>query len=178
MGNTDAFRTIRAARALTERHPDAPTSVATVALTLATFANGRTGTSIRPGFDRVAAITGLHEQTVKRAVAWLVERGELRRDNTARPGSAACFTWLGGMVVPETPPSDGMVVPDVPNGGASHTPHQPNQPTPSGLEGPRGGEASQPLEGCSMCGRQAKLDEALCRSCFDDWYGTERTWAG
>ena len=174
MSKPDAFATIRAARAITERHPDAPPSVAAVALALATFANGRTGTSIRPGYKRVAAITGLHEQTVKRAVAWLVARGELRRDNTARPGSAACFTWLGGMVVPQAPPFDGMVVPDVSSGGGSGTPHQPNHLDPTGLPGPPGGSK---LEACSMCGTRAKLDEGLCRKCFCGWYGGEREWA-
>ena len=78
MSTTDALATIRAARALRERHPDAPPSVAAVALVLASFANGSTGTSIRPGFGRVADCTGLNVQTVKRAVpgSWPAPPGQ------------------------------------------------------------------------------------------------------
>jgi hypothetical protein len=105
-------------------------------------------------------------------VAWLVERGELRRDKPAWPGSAACFTWLGGMGVPEAPPNHGMGVPDVPNGGASDTPQLPLLSTPSGLPGPR--EGGEPV-GCQMCQAAVELDEGLCRRCFAGWYGDERT---
>ena len=40
------------------------------------------------------------------------------------------------------------------------------------------GEASQPLAGCSMCGRRAALDSGLCRKCFEGWYGDGRTFGG
>ncbi len=171
MSQTDAFATIRRARSLLGRHPDAPPSVAHVALVMATFANGRTGTSIRPGYGRVAELTGLHPQTVKRAVKWLVAHQELRRDKAAHPGSTACFTWVGGMEVPETPPI--MGVPEVADGGASRTTHQPNQPSPSSPPGSQAGERW----GCSMCEARVPLDDGLCRACFEGWYGDERTFA-
>jgi hypothetical protein len=68
-----------------------------------------------------------------------VSRGELRRDKPGFRGSAACFTFTGGMGVPEPPPNAHMGVPEVTNGGAPDTPHQPNQSTPSGPPGPRAG---------------------------------------
>ena len=94
MSRPNAFATIRRARSLKERHPDAPPSVALVALVMATYADGRTGTSIRPGYERVAEQTGLYIGTVKDAVRWLEARGELRRDKEGHRGSAACFTFL------------------------------------------------------------------------------------
>jgi hypothetical protein len=96
MSSTDAFATIRRARSLRERHPDAPLSAVLVALVMATYANGATGTSIRPGTDRLVDETGLDRRTIQRAIAWLVERGELRRDKPGHRGSAACFTFLKG----------------------------------------------------------------------------------
>jgi hypothetical protein len=161
MSKTDAFAAVRAARALRERHPDAPPGTVLVALALATYANGRTGTSIRPGYARVAAITGLHPQTVKRAVAWLVARQELRRDKAAHPGSAACFTWVGGMEVPGAPTSEGTGVPGVPDSGVQGTPHQPNQPSPTSPSGSRAGthcrkhpEVELYLGDCFECERE------------------------
>lgn len=103
MARPDTFATIRRARALRERHPDAPPSVCAVALLLGTYADGRTGAMIRPGFARVAEETGLHVDTVRDAIRWLEAKGELRRDKEGHRGSAACFTYLGvaGDVAPE-----------------------------------------------------------------------------
>lgn len=102
----NAYTTMQAARALRERQPEASPSHVTIALALASFADGPTGTSIRPGYARLAEVTGLHRDTVKDGVRWLVERGELRRDKTGWRGSAACVTWLGGMGGSDTTPSD------------------------------------------------------------------------
>lgn len=177
MSSTNTFATIRAARSLLERHPGAPTSAVHVALVMATFANGRTGTSIRPGEAAVASLTGLHPDTVKRAISWLVEHGELRRDKPGFRGSAACFTYVGGMQGPDAPAIDGMQGSHAGNAGVSGPSHQPNQPTPSGPEGPRGDGAPR-MERCTGegCGRMAELCEGLCRTCWDSWYRGERTW--
>jgi hypothetical protein len=88
----------------------------------------------------VAALAGISYRQVQRHVAQLVEWGELRRDKRAWPGSAACFTWTGGMHVaqvapisPEcTSPGDGMHVAQV-------APHLSHPSTPSGPPGPRAG---------------------------------------
>lgn len=95
MNGTDAFATIRRARSLTERHPDVTPSVVQVALTMATYADGKTGASIRPGLERLMHDTGLGRSTVLTAIAELIERGELRRERRGRRGSASCFTFLG-----------------------------------------------------------------------------------
>jgi hypothetical protein len=172
MADNDAFATIRRARSLLERHPDAPASAAHVALVMATFANGRTGTSIRPGLARVEELTGLDRRTVQRAVRWLEQRRELRRDKEARRGSAACFTWVGGMGRRDTALTPDGAAP-ARDGAAPGTTHQPNQPQPSGPPGPRDGKRAgeQP---CSGCGRplgylldgDGPTDGALCLRCF------------
>jgi hypothetical protein len=97
-----------------------------VALVLATFANGKTGTSIRPGHELVAERTGFHLDTVRDAIRWLKERGELREDKPGHRGSAACYTWLGGMVGADTPPIDGKVGSHAAKGGVSHPTHLPD----------------------------------------------------
>jgi hypothetical protein len=143
MSSTDAFATIRRARSLRERHPDAPLSAVLVALCLATFADGKSGTNIRPGFDLIAEITGFSVSTVQRAVRWLERHDELRRDKQGHRGSAACFTFIGGKPVTSDALSDEKaghlddtlseesrsleVVKPV----TAMTPHQPNQPRPS-----------------------------------------------
>jgi hypothetical protein len=171
MGRPNAYTTMQRARSLRERHPDASPSHVAIALALASFADGPTGTSIRPGYDRIAEITGLNVQTVHRRIRWLVKRGELRRDKKGWRGSAACFTWVGGMVVPQAPPLDGMVVPHVRNGGASGTTHQSHPSEPSGLPGPRDGESPHPgwME-CSICRKRAELNaDGLCAKCQEVW---------
>ena len=145
----NAYTTMQRARSIRERHPDASPSLVAVALAMATFADGATGTSIRPGHDRIAAITGLSVKTVHNLVPWLVRRGELRRDKPAWPGSAACYTYIGGMVPAEEAPLVGMVPAQAPNGARSGGTHHSHPSEPSGLPGPRGGEASQTLGGKS-----------------------------
>ena len=122
----NAFSTINAAKKLKERHPDAPASVAFIGLVMATFANGKTGTGIRPGVERLAELTGYHTDTVQDAIEWLVARGELRRDKKGYRGSAACFTWVGGMQGPHTPAIRGMQGSHTPNAGVSDPSHLPN----------------------------------------------------
>jgi hypothetical protein len=103
MDRRNAFATIDAARSLRQRHPDVKPSVYTVALVLSSFADGKTGRSIRPGVGRLVELTGFHSDTVQDAIEWLVARGELRRDKKGFRGSAACFTWVGGMEGSHTP---------------------------------------------------------------------------
>jgi hypothetical protein len=178
MRRANAYTTMQRARSLRERHPDASPSHVAIALALASFADGPTGTMIRPGYQRIAAITGLNVQTVHRGIRWLVQRGELRRDKDAWRGSAGCFTWVGGKVVPDAPPLDGMVVPHVRNGGASGTTHLSHPSEPSGPPGPRAGEAPHPgmqRETCAGCGGplgyllegDTPADGALCLPCFN-----------
>jgi hypothetical protein len=159
---SNAFSTINAALSLHERHPDAPPSVRHVGLAMATFANGKTGTSIRPGVARLVSLTGLHSDTVQDAVEWLVERGELRRDKRGHRRSAACFTWIGGMRGSDTPAIDGMQGSHTANAGVSHPHHLPNQ-HPSGLEGPRRGK---------RCGKHpdVELYKGECWACERDEY--------
>lgn len=110
MSKTDAFATIRRARSLHERYEAVPASVVAVALCLATYADGRWGTNIRPGHERVARETRLHLETVRKAIRWLEAHDELRCDKRGARGSAACYTWLG---VVDTPAS---------HGGSANTP--------------------------------------------------------
>jgi hypothetical protein len=166
---SNAFSTINAARAVRERHPDARPSTVHVAITMATFANGRTGTSIRPGVANLATLTGLHPDTVQGAIQWLVARGELRRDKAGHRGSAACFTWVGGMHGSETPAIERKDGSEPANGRVSRPYHLPNQQDPSGPPGPRAGEPR-----CSGCGGPLgylvegdnTADGALCLPCF------------
>lgn len=170
----NAYTTMRAARTLRERHADASPSHVAVALAMATFADGATGTMIRPGYRRVADITGLHADTVRRAIGWLVERGELRRDKDAWRGSAACFTWVGGMVGSDTPPLDGKVGPQTRNGGALDPTHLSHPSGPSGLPGPQAGKRPKKDPTCASCGGPLGylLDGdddgagAVCTRCF------------
>jgi hypothetical protein len=150
----NAYTTMQAARSLRERQPDASPSHVAVALALASFADGATGTSIRPGAERIAAITGLNLQTVHRRIRWLVQRGELRRDKHAWRGSAACYTWVGGLVVPNASLFRGMVVPESRNGGASRTTHQLHPSEPSGHPGPREHRCAEwdDFHNCVECG--------------------------
>jgi hypothetical protein len=171
VSDTDAFATIRRARSLRERQPDAPASTVLVALVLATYANGRTGTNIRPGLELVADLTGVTLRQVRRHVAWLEERGELRRDKEGHRGSAACFTYLGGKEVAH----DHLYE----KGGhprqerqSPMTPLQPNQPNPSGPSRPSGGgeQSVAPVknwpacawEGCGRPGTVENFEDTWC----------------
>jgi hypothetical protein len=157
----NAYTTMQAARSLRERHADASPSHVAVALALATFADGPTGAMIRPGAERIARMTGLNIQTVYRRVRWLVQRGELRRDKHAWRVSAACYTWVGGMVVPESR-----------NAGASRTTHQSHPSQQSGLPGPT--DLGVQFRRCAVCGGPLGYliedDEdapgAQCAACF------------
>jgi hypothetical protein len=180
MARPNAYTTVQRARSLRERQPDASPSHVAIAVIMATFADGPTGSMIRPGYARVASLTGLHADTVRRAIHWLVERGELRRDKDAWRGSAACFTYTGGAPVkvgPDTPPFDGKAGPETRNGGASHHTHPSHPLEPSGPPGPRPEEASQAgkqQETCAGCGGplgyliegDTPADGALCLTCF------------
>jgi hypothetical protein len=95
VSKSSAFDAIRRARSLRERHPDAPDSVAHVFLVLATYADGRTGRSARPGRERLAHDTGLSLSAINRAVRWLIDRDELRRDYRGHRGSASCYSIKG-----------------------------------------------------------------------------------
>lgn len=120
-----AFSTIKAARTIGLRHPDVPAYVAAVGLAMASYANGRQGTMIRPRFAVVAQELGMSLSQVQRAVRWLEQRNELRRDKTGWRGSAACFTWLGGMEVVDDPLSGLMEVAGAANGGRGRPPTNP-----------------------------------------------------
>jgi len=159
------------ARSLRERHPDASPSLVAVALAAATFADGPTGTMIRPSHDRIAEIVGLSVGRVNKYMQALVKLGELRRDKTAWRGSAACYTWVGGMVGADAPPLDGMVGAQSRNGGAPATTHLSHPSEPSGPPGPRGTAAPHPKEEtyeCGECGeRSAWLAGGRCAACID-----------
>jgi hypothetical protein len=154
------------ARSLRERHTDASPSLVAVALAAATFADGPTGTSIRPGHARIAAITGLSVGRVNKLMQRLVKLGELRRDKPAWRGSAACYTWIGGMVVTEASPSEGMVVAQGRNGGALTTTHQSHPLEPSGPSRPSGGGRRHTcaewddFHNCAECGAYRWDDQA------------------
>jgi hypothetical protein len=88
----DAFRSMRHAFELLEREPAASQTAAHVFGVLAFFADGYDGTNIRPTNERVAAITGRSVRVVERAIAELLDLGELIRVNgSAHRGSAACY---------------------------------------------------------------------------------------
>jgi hypothetical protein len=176
----NAYTTMQRARSLRERQPDASPSHVAIAVIMASFADGPTGTSIRPGVDRVAELTGLTLRTVQRGIRWLEERGELRRDKNGWRGSAACFTWLGGAPekgVTEAALSEQKGVTESRKGRHSRRPttHTPQQP--SGLPGPRDGAAPQIGEQgeCAACAGPLgylvegdnPADGALCLACFN-----------
>lgn len=148
--STDAFATIRRARTLRERHPDAPASAVLVALVLASYANGKSGTSIRPGLERVAEETGLALSSVRRHVAWLENRGELRRDKQGHRGSAACFTYVGGKALTSEPHSEKGARQEHER-RSPVSPHQPDQPTPSEPSGSSGIR-------CELCGGETEIE--------------------
>lgn len=89
------WSTLQRARSLGERHPDAPATVKALALYLASYARGTNGTGIYPGLETTMRETGFSKSVIARGIAWLVEHGELRRDNAGRRGSRASFTYLG-----------------------------------------------------------------------------------
>lgn len=131
---TDAFATIRRARSLRQRHPDASPAVSLVALHAATYADGHNGTRIWPGHERIARETGLNRQTVQKSIRWLRQRGELRLDKAGRRGSASAYTYMGvGLpddvkAVQEAPPNSKGVHEAPPNsaiGGALERPTNP-----------------------------------------------------
>lgn len=102
-----AYTVINAARDLTQRHPGISPSVAQVAAALATYADPQTGGRIFPGNDNLVRITSLHKSTVRAAIKELLALGEIHLDKPGRRGSAACYTWLGGMgrAEPEAEPA-------------------------------------------------------------------------
>jgi hypothetical protein len=162
MGRPNAYTTMQRARALRERHPDAAPSHIATALLMASFADGPSGTSIRPGLDKVADLTGLHRETVKRAVRWLEARGELRRDKQGHRGSAACFTWIGGTEPPAPSPVDAKGMPHMAIGDASGITHQSHHLDPSGLPGPQPGTCPKH--------REIELYRGECVRCEHDEY--------
>jgi hypothetical protein len=88
----DLFRSNRHALEIRERAPGASPTAAHVLLVLAHFADGHDGTNIRPGNERVAAITGKSLPVIERAIRELLDLGELIRVNgSAHRGSAACY---------------------------------------------------------------------------------------
>jgi hypothetical protein len=181
----NAFTTIQRARSLRTRHPEARPSVCHVALVMATYANGKTGASIRPGVARLVESTGLHRDTVQDAIEWLVKHDELRRDKPGHRGSAACFTYVGGKVESDTPPFEGMEGRHTGNAGVSDPyTNQINQPPP-GLPGPPGvaeaGESREDgpheewpaekqaasaccVEGCGLAGIVNNFDDQWCEA--------------
>jgi hypothetical protein len=192
---SNSFKTLRAAKSLRERHPDAPPSVCHVALVMAIYADGKSGTSIRPGFEGIIEDTGLSRTTVKAAVRWLEARGEVIRTREARRGSAALFMWTGGMGGHGEPPSSSadveqgsMTDPHTANGGHSPTnggrsapPHQPDQKDEDEsqmLEGAEGAEiakeagrsmSTNPTERdvpCTECGAPTEPYFSVCPSCY------------
>lgn len=100
MPRRDAFSAINRARTLCDRHDDPglpdvvkASAVAQVFSVLATFADGDTGRNARPSTARLMAITYLSRPTVTRALARLVDLGEIARTSgAAHRGSAACYT--------------------------------------------------------------------------------------
>ena len=171
---TDAFSTLRRARSLHERHPHAPSSVLHVALVMATYADGRTGRNIRPGYENLARATGLHIQTVKRAIGWLERHGELWRVKEGHNGSAACFTYrlhdpeVGG--ASDTPYSE-KGVHSVEVGGVSDTPHPPHPQNPSGPSRPSGdGEPGEPgVDGPPACAWEGCEAPGVVKNFGDHW---------
>ena len=170
-----AFDTIRAVRGLPQRHPDAAPSVVLVAYAMASYADGATGTNIRPGVARLASDTGLHARTVEYAIAWLVDRGEIRRDKAGHRGSAACFSWIGGMgKAEESPQAIPMPAKRKPAGSmqkATVIPadHQPDQPSLSAYA--PSSPSTQVTEGANENGKLAHRESesrranAVCQVC-------------
>jgi Helix-turn-helix domain len=138
-----SFDTIRRASQIRQRHPDAPPNAVLVALVMATFADGKTGASIRPSFELLAERTGLSISAIQRNVRWLERHDELRRDKQGHRGSAACFTYVGGKPVTSDALSDSIAGQKAghqrPESQSLVTPHLPNQgTTPSGPSRPSG----------------------------------------
>jgi hypothetical protein len=173
--STDAFATLRRARTIGLRHPKVSAAAALVALHLATYADGKTGTRIYPGNDRIARETGLNERTVRRAITWLCQNGELRRDKPGARGSAACFSYVGGLggllrpdsgrIDPPTNPSnqeqDSLTESTESGGHAASETHR---------SSPAGSATSHPEElfRCLDCGRDAPwLSGGRCGDCID-----------
>ncbi len=159
--------TMNAARALRTRQPDAQPSTVLVAMALASFGNYRTGTGIRPGLARVEEITGLHHETVSLAVKWLEDRGELRRDKEARRGSAAFFTWLGGMGSDEPTPLEPMGSDEPPMGSDDTHPIRQTSQQIGALAGAarsKGGADSQ-QEGARAIEGEVEAGECGWHSC-------------
>lgn len=179
---TNGFTTINRARTLRERHPDAPPSACHVALFMATYADGKSGTSIRPGFEAIEEGTGLSRRGVQMAVRWLEDHDEIRREREARRGSAALFTYIGGReqgalsasshgqaVTKQgalSAPNTAIGAHSARDGAHSVTSHLPDQPDKTSRTAPTG-------EVCSKCGGRLgyKLDGgdpklAQCLKCF------------
>jgi hypothetical protein len=88
---SDIFASVRWARQLREREPEAGPQHALLLLVMATYADGDTGGSIRPTLDRLASETGLHRRNVTKLVRWLEDHGEIQRVKEGHRGSAAMF---------------------------------------------------------------------------------------
>jgi hypothetical protein len=135
----NAYTTMQRARSLRERQPDASPSVVALALLLASYADGPTGTSIRPGLIALIEQSGLDRRTVQRGIRWLEDCGELRRDKQGHRGSAACFTWIGKGVT-DAALSEQIGRHEGRKGCHSHRPTNQTPQNPSGVPGPRAGE--------------------------------------
>ena len=133
---SNSWSTIKRARTLGLRHPDAPASVKAIAMHLASYAEGSTGTRIYPGVARLVEESGFAKSTVDLAIKWLRDHGEIRQDKAGRRGSAACFTYLGLHLAPDRSVAGSTPAPDLRDHSARPaTTHQPIEAlTGSGLK--------------------------------------------
>jgi hypothetical protein len=178
----NVFETTRAVRGLPRRHPDAPPSVVLVAYAMASYADGATGTNIRPGVARLASDTGLHPRTVEYSISWLVERGEVRRDKAGHRGNAASFSWVGGMGKGEEspqaiqPPAKPKPAGSVQKACGNDSPHLPDLPSPSAIAS--SSPSTHVTEEAKTDGRLAHVNRAarVCTSCSAPATTTHDQW--
>ena len=170
----DAFTTIRHARDLKRRHPKAPRSAAHVLLVLATYANGRTGSNIRPGHELVEEHVGLERNAVRLAIQWLIEHGELRRDKPGHNGSAAHYTIpLDAVGTPTQAPTSAVGARGEASRGSYASPLQPEQEEGPAGPSPAGPHSAEPepdaFRKCPKCGgnRIQRMGEnaLFCETC-------------
>ena len=170
---TTAFATIRRARTLRERRPDAPSSVCHVALVMATYAKGYTGVSIRPGQQHIMDETGLSRSTAQRAIGWLVKNGEIRRDRRGHSGSASCFTYLGVTELRLTAAQKGLT-------GESPTTNQPRNEAASTtvLQDDQVGQPQMKQSPCDApdCQEPCVSGAALCDEHLEMLHRGEASW--
>jgi hypothetical protein len=121
--------------------PSTPT-VKLVALTLATYSNGRTGGNVRPGIQRLAKVTGLSERTIIRSVKELEELGMVacvrRGSSLGRGGKGMASTYQLTVPVDLGAGADGTgdsspdhVTPMSPDNGPEQVTLTPEQVTPA-----------------------------------------------